>query len=76
MVDDPKGGPSKDEVKKEDVLEEEEEQEEEEEVEDEGEGFDATRGLFNSGPVKPDGTIDDGITSGGDGLTGDLPQPE
>ena len=85
MVDDPQGEPPKDEVKKEEVVQEEEEQEEqeseeeeeeEEEAEDEGEGFDASRGLFNSGPVNPDATIDDGITSGGDGLIGDLPQPD
>ena len=84
MIDDPQGEPPKDEVKKEEVVQEEEDQEEkeseeeeeEEEAEDEGEGFDASRGLFNSGPVNPDATIDDGITSGGDGLIGDLPKPD
>ena len=87
LVPDPQGEPPKDQVKKEEVLleeeqeqeqdqeeEQEQEEEEEEEAEDDSEGFDASRGLFNSKPVNPDGTIDDGITSGGDGLIGDLPQ--
>ena len=52
----------------------EEEAEEEEEEEGEAEGFDASSGSFNTGPVNLDSNIYDPVTSGGDGSTVPLPE--
>ena len=52
----------------------EEESQEEEEEEGQSEGFDASTGTFNTGPVNLDSNIYDPVTSGGDGTTAEVPE--
>jgi hypothetical protein len=52
----------------------EEESEEEAAEEAEAEGFDATSGAFNTGPINLDNNIYDPVTSGGDGTIAEVPE--
>lgn len=49
----------------------EEETEEEGEEESSDTAVDAGRGLINTGPMSVDQPVDEGVTSGSDGVTGD-----
>ena len=63
----------------EEVLEtgrDEDGQGEEEQEDEQSEGFDASSGSFNTGPVNLDSNIYDPVTSGGDGSTIPLPEDD
>ena len=49
---------------------------EDEEADDQSEGFDASSGSFNTGPINLDSNIYDPVTSGGDGSTIPLPEDD
>ncbi len=52
----------------------EEDSEEEAEEEADAEGFDASSGAFNTGPINLDSNINDPVTSGGDGTIAEVPE--
>ena len=75
--------PPSEEAKQEEEEEEEEaaldkgrdeDSEEESEEEAEAEGFDASSGNFNTGPINLDSNIYDPVTSGGDGTIAEVPE--
>ena len=47
---------------------------EEAEEDAEAEGFDASSGAFNTGPINLDSNIYDPVTSGGDGTIAEVPE--
>jgi hypothetical protein len=51
-------------------------QDEEEQEDEQSEGFDASSGSFNTGPVNLDSNIYDPVTSGGDGSLIPLPEDD
>ena len=52
----------------------EEDSDEDAEEDAEAEGFDASSGAFNTGPINLDSNIYDPVTSGGDGTIAEVPE--